>query len=192
MKKIKKILIVMFLFTLVVKSQDMQQNAFQSLFSDYKASRIGDAVTILVVESSRASNRASTSAGKTSDLGFNASMKMAQPSTDVYDFDIGSKNNFKGSGATQSQGMVRTRLSARIDSIFSNGDLRIKGSRKIVINGEEQMILIKGIVRRVDIKPDNSVYSYNVSDMEIIIEGKGKIDDAQSPGWLTKLFHWLF
>lgn len=75
---------------------------------------------------------------------------------------------------------------------MSNGNLVIRGSKKIVINGEEQLINIKGIVRTSDVRADNSVLSYNISDSEITFEGSGLIDDAQSPGWLTKFLHWIF
>lgn len=189
----RKIIYIMLIVSGFSFAQDMRQNAFRSLFSDYKASTMGDAVTIIVVESSQASNKASTSTGKDSDLGFSASGKMdGDPMLPEMDFDIGSRNDFEGSGATKSQGMVRTKIAATIDSVLSNGDLRIRGQRKITINGEEQLIQIKGIVRTGDIRSDNSVYSYNISDMEILFEGSGKIDDAQNPGWLTKLFHWIF
>ena len=77
-------------------------------------------------------------------------------------------------------------------SVLANGNMRITGNRKISINGEEQTILIHGIVRASDITADNTVLSYNISDAEIVIEGSGLIDNAQKPGWLTKLFHWLF
>jgi len=61
-----------------------------------------------------------------------------------------------------------------------------------VINGEEQTIFIKGIVRPSDISPDNSVLSYNIAEAQIIFNGKGRINNSQSPGWLTKFLHWIF
>ena len=54
------------------------------------------------------------------------------------------------------------------------------------------MIQVKGIVRPSDISPNNTVLSYNISDAELSFEGNGIIDNAQKPGLLSKLFHWLF
>ena len=88
--------------------------------------------------------------------------------------------------------MIKTKISATIDSVLNNGNLVVRGSRKISINGEEQTIHIKGVVRTSDISADNSVLSYNLSDAEIVLEGSGLINDAQHPGWLTKFFHWIF
>ncbi len=170
-------------------AQDMRQNIFSSLFSDQKANKIGDAITILVIESSQASNNAETSTGRTSDLGFTQKMQDGTPGTGI---TIGSNNNFKGSGFTKTQGIVRTKISATVDSVLANGNLVIKGERKIIINGQEQKVFIKGIVRISDIAPDNSVLSYNISNAEIVFSGEGSINSSLSPGWLTKFFHWIF
>lgn len=172
--------------------QTMKQYASNSLFSDYKASRVGDAITIVVVEASQASNKAETSTGRSSDIGLGGKGSVSGNSIPGADLDLGTNSEFKGAGVTKSSGMFRTKISALIDSVLPNGLLHIKGSRKISINGEEQMISIKGIVRVSDIQADNTVYSYNISEAELILEGSGAIDRVQSPGWLTKLFHWLF
>jgi flagellar L-ring protein precursor FlgH len=171
----------------------MRQNSFRSLFSDQKANRLGDAITILVMEASEASNNAQTSGGRSSEIGFNASGTVDGSSmVPNSSLDVGSNNEFAGSGATKSTGMVKTRITATIDSVLENGNLFVRGSRLISINGEEQKLNICGVVRVADIGSDNTVMSYNISDAEIILEGSGMIDRMQSPGWLTKLFHWLF
>ena len=193
MSKSKIVVLIITFFVCALNAQDMRQNAYNSLFSDFKANRIGDAVTIIVIESSQAVNQAATQAGRSSDIGFGTSASMdGDAAIPTVDFDMGSNNDFKGSGSTKSSGSVRTKISATIDSVFQNGNLRIAGSRKITINGEEQLVKISGVVRSIDIQSDNTVYSYNISDAEIAFEGSGMIDNNQSPGWLTKLFHWLF
>ena len=184
----KKILIIIILLTAFAFAQDMRQNAFSSLFSDQKANKIGDALTILVVESSQASNSAQKSSGKKSDLGFNLSSGSGAPT----EIGINSNNDFKGGGSTQATGVFRTKISATIDSVLANGNLLIKGSRKIIINSEEQTVYIKGIVRTSDISADNTVLSYNISEAEITFEGNVLIDKSLSPGLLTKFLHWIF
>jgi flagellar L-ring protein precursor FlgH len=188
----KKLVILFVMLVVTVCPQNMRKNSFYSLFADQKASYIGDAITIIVIESSLAKNNAKTSSGKTSDLAFN--LAGAVNTTDIPTVDVGiaSKNNFDGAGSTEASGMIQTKISATIDSVLNNGNLVIRGSKKITINGEEQIINIKGIVRTSDVRADNSVLSYNISDAVISFEGSGLIDDAQSPGWLTKFFHWIF
>jgi flagellar L-ring protein FlgH len=191
MKMIKRIIIVTMFISALTFAQDMRENSFSSLFSDLKANRIGDAVTIIVVESSQASNNAETSAGRSSDLGFDLSGGSDKAAA-IGSAAIGSNNDFKGSGTTKQSGMIKTKISATIDSVLQNGNLLLKGNKKITINGEEQTVSIKGIIRTSDITSDNSVYSYNISEAEIQITGNGLIGDSQQPGWLTKIFHWIF
>lgn len=188
----KKILFYFFVLPMFINAQNMSQNGFRSMFSDYKAVNLGDAITIIVVESSEASNAAQKTTGRESDLGFGFSGGLDGTALPKVSLDVGSNNKFKGSGSSQSKGMVRTKLSALIDSVLSNGLLRIKGSRKIVVNDEEQTITIKGFVRTSDISSENTIYSYNISEAEIIFQSDGQIKSMQEPGWLTKVFHWLF
>jgi flagellar L-ring protein FlgH len=172
--------------------QDMRENVGRSLFADQKATRVGDAVTVLVVETSSASNDATTSSERQSDLSLSASGKVGSSNVPDVSLGVGTGNSFKGQGATASHGSIRAKISARVDSVLANGNLVINGKRTIIINGEEQTITLAGIVRPSDIQADNSIYSYNISDARIAFEGSGIVSRAQGPGWITKLLHWLF
>jgi flagellar L-ring protein FlgH len=173
-------------------AQDMRQYVGRSLFSDNKAFRVGDAVTVIVVETSSATNDASTSSSRTSDLSLAGNGAINGKAIPDASISLGTGNKFTGSGSTSSSGSVRAKISAHVDTVFANGNLFINGSRKIVINGEEQLIQIAGVVRPADIQPDNSVYSFNIDDAKILFQGNGIVSRSQEPGWLTKFFHWIF
>jgi len=145
-----------------------------------------------VVETSSASNDATTSSERQSDLSLSASGKVGSSNVPDVSLGVGTGNSFKGQGATASHGSIRAKISARVDSVLANGNLVINGKRTIIINGEEQTITLAGIVRPSDIQADNSIYSYNISDARIAFEGSGIVSRAQGPGWITKLLHWLF
>ena len=191
MKRI--IITIALIIPVLLNGQDFRRNSSRSLFSDFKASRLGDAVTILVVEESQAANKAEKTTGRSGSVGLDAKgiqgTSELLPSTDL---SIGSSNEFQGGGSIQASGVIRTKISALIDSVLSNGLVRVKGSRMISINGETQNITIRGLIRTADLSSDNTVFSYNISEAEIIFEGDGMIDGNTNPGWLTKLFHWLF
>lgn len=176
----------------VAQGQDMRPNVFRSLFSDQKANRVGDAVTILVLESTLASNDARTNASRGSDLNMAASGNVGDSQIPDVNFSLGTGNAFQGEGGTLTRGALRAKLSAVVDSVYPNGNLRISGARKTIINGEEQTVRISGIVRPTDIQSDNSVYSYNISEALIAFEGSGIVANAQGPGLITKLLHLLF
>lgn len=173
-------------------AQDMRGNVGRSLFADPKAARVGDAMMVLVVETSSASNDASTSSDRESNISMNASGKVGTSNIPEVSLGVGTANGFKGSGATSTRGSIRAKISARVDSVLANGDLVITGHRTIIVNGEEQRITLSGIVRPPDILADNSVYSYNIAEARIAFEGNGVVSNAQGPGWITKLLHWLF
>ncbi len=188
----KKIIAIIVFLTVTLSAQDMRRNSFNSLFSDQKANRVGDAITIVVVESSQATNDARTATSRESDIGASFSGNAMGEPLPGGTMDLGTLSDFDGRGATSSSGSFRTKISATIDTVFANGNMRITGNRKISINGEEQLISIKGIVRPSDISADNSVLSYNISEAELVLDANGQIDRVQSPGWVTKFFHWLF
>ena len=185
----KRILIIIFLLAGIISAQQMNNYASRSLFSDYKANRIGDAITVIVIESSQASNRAETNTDRESDINLGGSGTFGEQALPKADFSLNTQNTFDGSGATTTSGMVETKISALIDTIFANGNLKIVGRRMISINGEEQVIKISGIVRPSDIQADNSVVSYNISESEIVLEGHGMRAKSQEPSWLTQQFH---
>ncbi len=188
----KRTILILLVISGVLAAQDFKKYKQFSLFTDEKAAKVGDILTILVQESSRALNNAKTSAGRNSDLGLSFSGSMGDTKLPTVDGKVGTTNDFGGKGSTESNGLVSTRISAVVDTIYANGNLHIVGKKKITINGEEQIIKISGVVKPTDIMGNNTVASYNIADAEITIEGSGMIDRMQSPGWLTKLFHWLF
>ena len=173
-------------------AQSLRDNVSRSLFADQKANRVGDAVTILVFEESSASNDSKSTMSRESQISLSASAKAGSANLPDGAFSLGTGNSFKGSGNAQSQGSVRAKISARVDSLLPNGNMFISGSRTISINGDDQLIKIAGIVRPSDVQADNSVYSYNISEASILFDGSGMVDRSRSSGWVTKLFHWLF
>jgi flagellar L-ring protein precursor FlgH len=73
-----------------------------------------------------------------------------------------------------------------------NGNLKVKGRHRVEVNDEIQEISITGMVRAKDISGANSVYSYQVADAELAVKGTGVVAETESPGWLTRIFNWLF
>lgn len=192
MERMMKMTVWCMLAAGTVWSQDLRENYNRSLFSDQKANRVGDGVTILVVESSSASNDSRTASSRNSDISLASAGKNSGATLLDIGASIGTGNAFTGEGSTVTNGSVRAKISARVDSMYINGNLWISGSRTITINGEEQVIKISGLVRPSDIQADNSIYSYSISDAVIVFSGKGMTKDNQEPGWLTKFFHWIF
>jgi flagellar L-ring protein precursor FlgH len=162
-----------------------------NLFSDDKAKNVGDILTIKVVEN------ISGSGGATSQGGRNTSVNLDFPSpvlmgkqtpnkTPIAGMQASSSNQFKGQGKTGRNANLIATITARVVKVYPNGNLFIVGEKIIKINNDEQVLKISGIVKPSYIQPDNSIFSYQISDMKVEYNGKGFIADQQEPGWLAR------
>ncbi len=186
-----KLLIAFLLFSTAAYAQVMQ-NPDNSLFSDYKASKVGDAVTVIVTEQTSASKSASTSTSRQSTVSGSLMPTVGTTTLPTGGMQLGTTNQFQGNGSASEDGNVQTIISARVVNVDQYGNLDIQGSRLISINGQSQTLQLSGYVRPSDIQPDNTVYSYQIADAKIVFKGSGSIEDSQSPSLLMKIFHWLF
>lgn len=167
------------------------QNNSRSLFSDVRAYRVGDAVTIIITEETQADNSATTTQSAKTDLSLSAGGSSGSTSVDATG-SIGTGNEFNGRGQTTRNEKFRAKLSARVIGVEQNGNLKIEGKRTFQLNGENQSITLSGFVRPVDIQSDNTMMSTSIMDLTIIYEGDGTVTKAQEPGILTKFLRWLF
>lgn len=167
------------------------------LFMDLKARRVGDIVTISIVESSSASNKANTNTSRTSSLSASLTNLLGLENSPSFPRGSGftpfgsiqgsTNNSFKGSGTTNRSGELAASITARVTQVLPNGNLRILGKREITINNERQHIALTGIIRQRDISPDNVILSTYISDAKIAYTGTGVIDDRQNPGWFARV-----
>lgn len=164
-----------------------------SLYSDRRGKQVGDVITVLVMESSKASNESGTRTEKEQGVGASG-----QKGSGLLDFipsfgwGAGSNANYKGQGETKRQGSLKAKVTARIVEVLDNGNLMIKGSKVVEINAEKEMLEVSGIIRQEDVGRDNTVLSYNIADAKIIYTGSGSVYTSQRPGVFARFFNWLF
>lgn len=185
------------------------------LFMDRKARRVGDIVTIQIVESSSASNQATTETDRESTLSagvekfFGIEDRYLDPGHPDFkqfrDFNPfaaageasvkGSmSSDFEGNGVTSRSGDVKATLTARVVQVLPGGNLRIIGSREVTVNHERQIITLSGMIRPRDISADNVILSSSIADARIAYSGSGIINDRQRPGWISNILNniWPF
>lgn len=184
-------MLALVLITYASEAQFIQNNS-RSLFSDVKAFQKDDAIMVFIMENTQADNGATTDQDRSSRLDLGASFGTGGASSTNIDAGLGTGNDFRGKSSTSRSETIRSRLSARVVEVEPNGNLKIEGTRTTKINGETQTIVVKGIVRPVDVTPDNSVYSYNILDLTLLIEGEGSVSEIQEPGLITKFLRLLF
>jgi flagellar L-ring protein FlgH len=188
-------------------------NGLSGLFLDTKARNVGDIVTIEIAESSKATNKANTETGRDSSLSAGIDSlfgienwwqdtvlrKLGTDMPKVNPFGSASvkgnmKSDFKGDGTTSRSGDLTAFITCRVTEVLPNGNLRIVGTREILVNHENQVIVLSGVIRPRDINDQNIIASRFIADAKIAYSGSGIIDDRQRPGWLANLLEtvWPF
>jgi len=177
------------------------------LFSDHKAMRVNDLVTVVIVEKTSSSNKADkaltendTSAlggGVFATAGGNAAVDSAinriNGLTNV-GFTAGSTSNYAGSGSASKDASFTTTVAARVVKVLANGNYFIVGRREIMVDGQKQIMQISGVIRLYDIDQFNQVNSSKMSDAKIMYANEGDVDRATNQGWGTKMIQavWPF
>lgn len=158
---------------------------------DRTARSEGDVVTILISEVSSGTFTASTTAARSVN---NSITKALGPIIGGLIPDLGTmgSSTTDGKGATTQVGKLTARMTAVVKKVLPNGTMIIEGSRSVQVNKETQMFKLSGLIRRDDIRPDNTVLSENIAEAQINVDGKGQINDRQKRGILTRLLDWLF
>lgn len=174
----------------------IEDSSFGEMFINAKARRVGDIITIAIVESSSASNKASTNTGRSSELSvgltnfFNLEREFPSSKSFFNPFSpaTGSyENTFDGTGSTVRSGALSASITAKIVQVMPNGNFVIEGNREVRVNNENQIITLTGVVRPRDISAENVVMSTYIADARINYSGTGVINDEQRPGWLTRI-----
>ena len=161
-----------------------------SLFEDKKARRPGDLVTVIIVEQAQARQTARTDSGKDSEVSIGPGGGVLADLIPL--LRMGGGDSFSADGSTTRGGSLTAKITTKVMETYANNTMLIEGRQKIVVNGEEQEIVLTGLVRGEDVAPDNTVLSTFVADAEISFVGTGVVGDKNKPGIITRLFNWLF
>jgi len=158
------------------------KNKKNMFFSDNKASRIGDIVTVHVIEKTTAINKADTSDQSTvsDDLTLDTGGASATA------FQLKGGNRFQGKGATSRSDLFSATVSCIVKEVLGNGNMVIEGQRRMQINDEEQYIVVRGVVRPEDITYNNTILSTQIAQADIMYTGGGAMDAARHPNWLGR------
>ena len=163
-----------------------------TLFSDKKAARIGDLITVHLVERSQASNSAVTRDIRDSRNSLDFNMPLFGASALAGGINGGS--SYRGQGNSSRSEDFTATISAMVTEVLPNGLLRVEGQRELKLNDANQYIKVAGLVRQEDINFDNSIISSKIASAKITYEGVGSLDRAQGGGWGRKLMNiiWPF
>lgn len=170
-----------------------------SLFQDAKARRVGDIITVVLVEQTTASKKADTNTSKKQDTQLDnptllgAPLSFNMPGGSKRDLNLGTTlsgtRDFAGAGDSSQSNKLQGNVTVTVAEVLSNGNLVVRGEKQLTINQGDEYIRFSGIVRPADIGSDNTVFSTLVADAKISYTGKGMLDDSNGSGWLASFFN---
>ncbi|UCD17754.1 MAG: flagellar basal body L-ring protein FlgH [Candidatus Zixiibacteriota bacterium] len=192
-KKIFWITVILLLlpFSMKVWSGDFGQSS--SLFTDIKAAKVGDILTVLIYESANATNEIETKTKKDGKVEVDGGPGLG-PLDFIPLFGVNGeyKNNYNGKGENSRTQSLRAKMTVTVIGVRDNGDLIISGSRTIAISKDKETMTLTGVVRQKDVTAHNTVDSYLIADAEITYTGRGAASNGSRPGPIMRFLNWLF
>ena len=163
------------------------------LFEDLKAARVGDILTVRLVERTNASKNANTATAKSSESAVANPVIFGRPATrngvPLLEGSLGAEHSFEGAGSSSQSNSLQGDITVTVVERYPNGNLRIRGEKWVTLNQGKEFIRLSGVVRPYDVEPDNSIQSNKVADAQITYSSKGVLAAANRMGPLSRFFH---
>ncbi len=181
-----------------------------AFFRDIRAHRVGDILTIKLVEKTAATKTAETEIEQTTTFDvdnptvFGATPSIKWPNVlgiadkvlpsptgdDRYTLgvDLDSKKEFDGEGDSNQSNSLTGDITVSVAEVLPNGNMKVQGEKIFTLNHGHEQVRFSGIVRPMDIDANNTVFSTRVANATIVYTGEGDMADANKMGWLARFF----
>jgi flagellar L-ring protein FlgH len=164
-----------------------------ALFENATAHHVGDTVTVHLVEQTAAQKSSSTSTAKTSKATLPGPTVLGNPVTihgnAILSGNLGNEASFAGSGDSKQSNSLVGDITVTVTRRLPNGNLLVRGQKWIAINQGKEFVRVQGVIRPIDITPDNSIVSSKVANARIAYGANGALADANAPGLLSRFFN---
>jgi flagellar L-ring protein precursor FlgH len=174
------------------------------LFVDTKAKNVGDIITVVINETATSTQSATTDTSKAAETDMSWESFLGLPSNLGIQNFLGSGAQFdprvkaalsrsnKGAGNTSRKGDLTATVTAVVTHVYPNGNFAIEGKRSVTVNHEEQIMVLRGVIRPVDVDFDNSISSRLIANASISYSGEGVVADEQRVGWVSRALSYVW
>jgi flagellar L-ring protein precursor FlgH len=164
-----------------------------ALFENPIARHVGDTVTIVLNEETDAQKSSSTTTSKNTAVTMPGMTLLGKPVTikgnPITVNNIDDATKFDGEGASKQSNSLNGFITVTVTRVLPNGNLIVKGEKWIAINQGQEYVRLTGIIRPIDLAPDNSIPSSKVGSARIAYGGKGALADVNAQSWLSRFFN---
>ncbi len=162
------------------------------LFEDHTARRIGDILTVKLAEKMAAKKKSDLASAKDNSISVTApNIAGIDPSLLLgkdLSATLASNHKFSGKGEAKQSNSLTGNISVTVVDVLPNGNLKIRGEKRVTLNDGSEYIRLSGIVRTIDIDASNTVLSSKIADATMMYTGEGTVSDSNKMGWFAKLF----
>lgn len=170
------------------------QDSRADLFSDLRARKIGDTLTVKIFIKDKASLANDFDRKRDASNELDVGYDYGATSSDVtiangatFGATAGSKTKTKSEGGIERSEQIELLVAAVVSDVLPNGNLVISGSQEVRVNFEMRVLNVSGIVRPVDVAADNTIAYDKVAEARISYGGRGRLMEVQQPPWGQQL-----
>jgi len=163
-------------------------NGYAALHEGPRARRVGDPLTIVLVERITAQKDVASKSGRDGNIGLTPPVAGPLSVFDPTEARASGTQAFNGNGSASQSNSLRGEVSVTVAEVYPNGTMLIRGQKQMQLNRGDEWVRIQGIVRIADIDLDNRVLSTRVADARITYTGRGDLQRQSRPGWLQRFF----
>jgi len=164
-----------------------------NIYSDSKARRVGDIISVILNESTQANKSSKTELKKENTTTLKPIIGFGGKTVNFQGNSIGlgadQKSNFIGDSAADQGNSLTGNISVNVLKVLSNGNLIIRGEKWMTLNNGDEYIRLTGIIRSLDISANNTITSDKIANARIQYAGTGSFAEVQEQGWLSKFFN---
>ncbi|HFQ13906.1 MAG TPA: flagellar basal body L-ring protein FlgH [Gammaproteobacteria bacterium] len=170
-----------------------QEGMMVGWFQNVTAHAVGDILTIKLLENTNASTSSNTNTSKDQSVEMPGPTLAGQKVTnkdgvEILENNLEAGREFSGQGTSAMNSTFSGTITVVVSDVQPNGNLVVKGKKLVILNQSEEMIQFSGIVRPLDIAPDNTVPSNRVANVYVAYAGDGALSSANSMGPLARFF----
>lgn len=159
--------------------------------------QVGDIITVLLSESTQAARTQNTDVSRQtkSSLPAGASTQVGKLNPFLNGINLNDNtNSSKGTGKADQEASLTGSVAVTVVEILANGNLMIRGEKKLGLSEGTEVIQVSGVIRPEDVGPNSTVQSRRLANAQIAYRGSGDLANASKASWGTSLMHkyWPF
>jgi len=151
--------------------------------------QIGDLITVMLNESTQADRSQKTDVSRDASntalpKGANTLLGNVHPFFDALNLNA-AKTASSGKGSAAQAASLTGSVTVTVTEILANGNLVVRGEKKLGLSEGTEVIQVAGVIRPQDIGPNGTVQSLRLANAQIAYRGTGDLASASKPGWGT-------